>query len=661
MNPKKEYSIVAFLLLLFFTLAVTSMTQKSVTYDEIVHAAAGYLYLRTGEFYLNPEHPPLVKEISAIPLLFLGANLDTQALSLQVSKRDIVLGDAQFGTDFFYVQNNNVDNLIFWSRLMMVLLGIIFGIYVYVFAKELYGPIAGIFALFVYSFSPEIVAHTQLVTTDLPLAGFVLISTYHFRRFLKNQSNVNLAIAGITLGLVLATKYTAIFMIPIVIVFALLYLYFQQPSKIPSPQEIKAIFTRLETKNLSKQLGFIIAIAFVTLYATYFFFDFTTYIRGLQKVVGHSNLGHETYIFGEHSTEGVWYYFPVAFLVKTSIPTIALLLLAIVLTWKLSPQWKDELYLIIPAIVFFVIFLPSKINIGHRHILTIYPFLYIFASKVVNYKKTLTLIFITLLSLWLVWGTATIHPHYLAYFNEFAGGPANGHKILIDSNIDWGQDLKGLKPYLEERGIDHINLGFFGRDQPEYRNISYSNLTCYPKKGIAVASINLIQGITENEARCLSWLKQYEAIGNVGYTLYIYNVSSPIDFKSQLEVIEEFRTKAQLTTIEIGYYGVNVSFYTETLRPLACKPISGVHLFNINLIEEPTNEQKECFAWIREYDPQKKIGDSIFVYNITLSSDVEKCAEQCKKQCVSHEQVYQESSFVIKNQTKKCGCVCSPQ
>ena len=117
-----------------------------------------------------------------------------------------------------------------------------------------------------------------------------------------------------------------------------------------------------------------------------------------------------------------------------------------------------------------------------------------------------------------------IWPSPIAYFNEIVGGPDNGYNYLVDSNLDWGQDLKGLKTYMEENEIEKIKLSYFGRDLPERYKIEYENLDCNYTKGIMAVSASHIQGIGLENKECYSWLKNYEPIEKIGYSIFIYNI-----------------------------------------------------------------------------------------------------------------------------------------
>ena len=202
-------------------------------------------------------------------------------------------------------------------------------------------------------------------------------------------------------------------------------------------------------------------------------------------------------------------YFITGFLIKTPIPTIILLAASIHL-WKDRAGRSGALYLIVPAVLIFTAMSLQKVNIGLRHVLPAYPFIFVLIGYAPSIKtlsaRAARYVFYACIA-WYVYANAGIFPHYLAYFNEFTGGPANGYKYLVDSNLDWGQDLKGLKRYMDEKKIDRINLAYFGMSDPKYFGIKYDYLPSVailnpenvraevPLKGWFAISATMLQGV----------------------------------------------------------------------------------------------------------------------------------------------------------------------
>jgi len=567
MKLKTGY-IAVVLLSAMFLLAVTSMAKKSVTNDEITHIASGYSYWKTGDFRLNQEQPPLVKLLSAFPLLFIDPSLPLQ------DKSWFDADQWDFAHKFFFESGNDEDQMLFVSRLPIVLLGLLLGYYIFRWAKELYGSRAALLALFLYALSPNILAHARLVTTDLAVACFIFISAYYLKKFFDDGSYRSASMFALSFGIALASKYTALYFIFIFgLLFIIRYRY--------------AVFSQ----EVLRKIGLIAVIILLVLNISYFFAqpfcysckqDFSgrifgdsitsklislslsplpvpaPYLLGLNKVMYHSLQGHSAFLLGERSFSGWWYYFIITFALKTPLSLIVMLLVSIYLAFR-SPDLKKDIYVMLPALAYFLIFLTNNINIGNRHLLPIYPFIFVFVGKLSYLKQKYLKTGIILLLVWYAVSSILIYPHYLAYFNELAGGPDNGYNYLIDSNIDWGQDLKGLKAYMDNNNIKSVNLAYFGKDSPEYRGISYSDLGCFHEKGIAAISVNLFKGITADYAKCYNWLKLYKPFAKIGYSIFLYNVpDNPRIRKMQQEYFCESACTEHCLTVGRDYLGYDI-------------------------------------------------------------------------------------------------------
>jgi hypothetical protein len=198
-------------------------------------------------------------------------------------------------------------------------------------------------------------------------------------------------------------------------------------------------------------------------------------LLGLHAIIEHAEAGHPSYLLGEKSKTGWWYYFPVVFAVKT--PTALLVLLAVWVPaglWRLRGRgfWPPSLPwigLTIPPLLWFGSAMFSRLNIGVRHILPIYPFLFVLvAAVVIPVLRRRAVLLLLPVALMQTWETARIHPYYLAFFNSLAGGPEKGPSYVLDSNIDWGQDAKRLGKYVRELGIPHVCIAYFGMAKLDY-------------------------------------------------------------------------------------------------------------------------------------------------------------------------------------------------
>ncbi|HLC84575.1 MAG TPA: glycosyltransferase family 39 protein [Candidatus Nanoarchaeia archaeon] len=512
-NDRRVWLLVALVLATFVGISVYTISVKSITNDELAHIPAGYSYLKTFDFRMNSEHPPLIKELAAIPLLFVNAYLPLE----HESWNDTL--EWEFGAQTLYFQNSNSDQIIFWARVPMILLGVLLGIYIFLFGRALYGPIAGIAALALYSFCPNVLAHTSLVTTDVGLALFSTMTLYHYWKYLDGAQRKDLMLAAVGFGLAMAAKFSAVYLGPILALIAIAHELSQRHSR-----------TQHATQRV-KELALIASIGALVILLSYGIVHIDKYIEGLIEVAAHSQRGHNAYLMGEFSSQGFFWYFPIAMLLKTPIALFVMLGLVIGFYQKTHHDIRASIYkdsiLLIPIAVFLGAFMLNNINIGLRHVLPIYPLLFIFASQAVNlsWKRWTKIAVIGGLLMWYIVSTALVVPDQIAYFNEFAGGPENGYKYLIDSNLDWGQDLKQLGWYLDEHGIGSVKMAYFGKDSRAYRGITWEELKCAPESGVLAVSVNRLVGLDAESSECLEWLRGFEPIAKIGYSIFVYNLS----------------------------------------------------------------------------------------------------------------------------------------
>jgi len=503
----KTVFIAASLSILFVFLSLTSSLQKSPTHDEPLHLFSGYSYLRWGDFRVNPEHPPLAKMLAALPLLALEIN--TEGLSRD--RRDLVQQERNYGWVLaarFIFFDNNAEPLLFYAKLMMIALSVVLGVFIFVWSRELYGLNAAIAALSIYCLDPNVLAHSSIVHTDLPFSLFFFAGTYYFLRTLKQATWFNLSLTSLMFALSAITKFSFLAILPIWAILGITAIFFSES------RHHGANFPLLGNERWHKAaltlvvMGACIITAYLSIWAAYGFrFDMVPYSNAQPPVshlvpgqprlaalmdmnanyfilpeawvygltVAFEFLGRTSYLLGDISSNGFWHYFPVAFAVKTPLPTLVMLLVALAIMVFGRRLHANDLFLLIPAVCFFSIAVFSRMNIGLRHILPIYPFLFVWiggsVAKTWLSKDRIGKYGIVILGAWLVGSSLKTYPDYLAFFNEIVGGPANGHRVLVDSNIDWGQDLKGLKRWMTEKKVKKITFAYFGTADPAHYEI----------------------------------------------------------------------------------------------------------------------------------------------------------------------------------------------
>ncbi len=553
------------LLGLLVILCLTSMRFNSPTSDEQNHVSRGYHYLVTGNLDLNVA-PPFVNALSGVPLLTHKGIIIPQ---YDTGHRKTYIN--QFADEFVWVYND-AETVINSGRVTIILLSVLLGYVVFRWAKEMWGARAGLLALFLYVLDPNIVAHSQLVTTDLGVTCLVFVTTYFLWRFLRWGRNIDLVLAGTLLGLALSTKLSALLAVPILGVIVFLEASLVRDVTLNGRWPWRARFSGGRWRSWVYFLSVVLLVlgffSFLSLWASYRFeiaplttrsthatvdrfiqvpalrqlayrviesirIPFPTYFSGVRWLQRYAQRGAPAFLMGQHSTSGWWYYFLVAFAIKTPVPTLILAAAVLLLTARTHLSLENREYVLyVPVAGFFLATLFSFLSIGYRHILPVLPFLFVIVSKVVTWdSRRWVRGALVVLCLWYAVGSLRIYPHYLAYFNEIAGGPDRGYEYLVDSNLDWGQDLKNLKRYMDESGLDEIYLAYFGSAHPSYYDIHALALPAEKPVDLEVRSpvvyaisATYLQGGYLGDSEAFSWLRRYEPFAKVGYSIFLYRL-----------------------------------------------------------------------------------------------------------------------------------------
>lgn len=558
----------------------------ALTSDEVSHIPAGFYYLKTRKYFINAEHPPLIKNIAALPLLFLNVNLPQIPEEL---KYENIQWD--FASDFLFKVGNNPDLLTFWSRMAVILFNTLLLFLVYYFLKKIFGALPSLMALFLLVFSPNLIAHSSLVVFDVPLALLCLLSILTFSLFLKDLTEnkkwgKNFIIATIFSSLTLLTKFQALFLFIALFFGGLVYILLAKKSFWKKYLFSFIFFSvlilifigtihGLQTTNMTvKGIQHQISYSFPQqlppagrnfLYRVVAINNFVLnglieYLVGLMMTTSRAiGAWQATYFMGNvYGSEGAGiFYFPVLFFTKETLGFLILLFLTIFfsirgLFQKNHFKQKVTAFLKNPfnaiSCLFFLIYgfssLTLRLNIGLRHIFPMTFLLYLlvaknisnwFTSSILIFKKEfkisffLFLIFITILTSWiLTW------PNFLSYYNILAGGTLEGYKIATDSNYDWaGQDVKSFGKWVRDNKIEKIYTHIFSNVSLEYYlgdayqpfNIRYDPLP--PKDSLLAVSSFELQNI--NYDKGLPESKKYfqfedNLIKRIGTTIFIFKV-----------------------------------------------------------------------------------------------------------------------------------------
>lgn len=500
-----QTAIAACLLLILCLELVLTARRESQTWDEACHIFAGYNYWKNADFGANPEHPPLVKLLAALPLF---------RLALKVPPHPGVFSkERDFLTAAQFVYSNDAETIIFRARMAVGLLMLCMALLVLLAAREMFGDIPALVALTLLVFEPNLLAHGALVTTDAGMSCLLLATVYAFYRYLKKPSPGRLAVTSVAAGLALATKHSAILVFPILFVLAICELV-RGDHDAASP-----VGRARQSLRLVLALAAIGILAVAILWAFYGFHyqpksgtdaaaRFTEYVGRLRNPIqrkmiltagrwrllplpylyGLADVGitaefSHTYLLGTVYPHGRWQYFPVAFSIKTTLGMLLLLaLFPLALARPKVEHWRELVFLIVPAAIYFGVAMASTMNIGIRHILPVYPFLTILAGwsawRLIQ-RQPLWCYVVALLLVWNIVSSLRTFPVYLAYSNEWWGGPSKTYRYLSDSNVDWGQQLKATKKYLDSRHVQNCWFAYFAEVvvDPTYYGVNCKPLT----------------------------------------------------------------------------------------------------------------------------------------------------------------------------------------
>ncbi|MFP5238080.1 MAG: glycosyltransferase family 39 protein [Acidobacteriota bacterium] len=479
--------------------------RESLTFDEGDHSFAGYMMWKTGDYGLNPEHPPLVKLLAAIPAL--GRNLWIPPLQHRDFKAEAYLD----GREWLARNDGASQHLVFRMRLMAGLLSIALSLVVFFMTREMFGDVAGLLALVLVSFDPNILGHSALVTTDIGVTMFFLASIYAFYRYVKKPSIARLVLAGVVAGMLLATKHSGILFAPMLILLILWEIF-------TSPREARG---RVAVR-LCGAFAAIVVIGVVVLWSFYGFryaarpaglpfvtvaeyvkplshFDAAavlafahlhllpqSYLIGLVDVKRMAQF-YPTFVLGHQLAHGVWWYFPLVILIKTTLGMLALVALSLfaIATGRLRGA-REIAFLLIPWVFYLAVAMMAGMNIGARHILPLYAMAAVLCGggivALARSNRRWAWVCGVLIAAHCASSLAAF-PNYIPYANEAWGGPKNVHNLLSDANADWAQQLYQVKAWQDQHRGEECWFAYFA--YPEIDPATYG-ISCHHLPNIDV-------------------------------------------------------------------------------------------------------------------------------------------------------------------------------
>ncbi|MDW8343453.1 MAG: glycosyltransferase family 39 protein [Verrucomicrobiae bacterium] len=556
-RTRSALTLTAFVLV-YLALVVGAYRGKSATWDEPQHLTAGIEIRLRGDYRFDPEHPPWLRLWAALPVR--PPTIITNCPVPQTGDAWLFFNQFLYAHHFLY-ELNDADRLLNRARFQNALWGVVLGFLLFAFVRERFGYWPATIILGVYTLEPNLLAHAGLVTTDFGLTVLVFGTVFFLWRTCCQPVWLNWAGLIGFFAMAQVSKFTAILLWPIVVVALALAVW----------------RGRCRWTLAVVGLVVLVGVTWAAIWAVYGW-------RYLASAISQDTLGvteipmvrervpalcravewagehrllpnaylegfllgqakaqaRSAYLAGRYSVEGWWYFFPVAMLLKTPLALLALWVAGVVQSVRRWRNWEDAEWLLLgTAAVFLGVAMMSRLNIGLRHVLPVYPLLMaLVAGTIADWFRQSRQV-----RAWGIMGLmavelAIVYPHCLAFFNVAVGGPWRGGDYLVDSNLDWGQDLKGLKRWMEKQGLEHINLSYFGTADPAYYGIRCTHLPGAPLFAtaqaprlpgyVAVSETNLRGVYFSEELRAFYRpLLMREPVAVIGHSIRVYWVEKP--------------------------------------------------------------------------------------------------------------------------------------
>jgi hypothetical protein len=503
-----RFELLAACILLVMAANLVSVTaRKSITADEIVLIPAAYYYYADADVNLIGQHPPVCKLLAGFPLLFLQPN-EWKPVKTDPNGRP---DEHEWRYVLHFWQDNRAqfEAICFWSRIPMIALTLALGVLLFFFSRDLLSPRVGLLAVALFAVEPTILAHGRVVQTDIPAAFGLLLTVYAILKYIRIPTWKTACFLGSAAAVALLAKYSMLVVVPGI--FA----------------TIAVVFVMAETNRRKRAGDAVIAVVVLlaVINAAYFFHNRaptpgdlkwisdvfpgtsglmtttlqvlrwvlpTDLIMGIYWQLHHTRVGHPAGLLGMHSNRGWWYYFPVAFCFKATIPFLFLSIASMV--WAVRRVGRDRegkwLILLVPLILYTGLMLVSPINIGVRYYLPGYIFFVILSAALLDFLLQSQAMLGRLIARatavaalgWMGWEALRAYPHYIPYMNQLAFARPHWW-YLSDSNVEWGDDSRDLAIWLHARGETRVRgllLGCFAT--LDFYQINYLDALGVPEK-----------------------------------------------------------------------------------------------------------------------------------------------------------------------------------
>jgi 4-amino-4-deoxy-L-arabinose transferase-like glycosyltransferase len=457
-------SAVLLLILIASVRIVSTYTVFNHTSDEPNHIACGMEWLDRGTYTYEAQHPPLARVAAALGPYLLG-------IRSQGSPTPNTLEVPREGTKILY-HGRHYDLTLALARLGVLPFFWIACLVMYWWGQRYFGatgcPLGPVVTVFLFSFLPPVLAHAGLATTDMALTAFLGAAFVSALAWVEQPSPLRGAIFGASTALAVLSKFSVLAFLPASLAVALVwFLCAERPT---------LAWLAAAVKRRLPSFGLAILVGMLLIWAGYRFSfgapDFTSLrlpapevFSGIRAVMRHNSTGHPTYLLGQRNSTGFWYFYPVVLAVKTPLAFLVLLGYGVVLALRKPSPYRRAWIPVAFAAGILLVGLESHINIGVRHILPIYMGFSLLAAIAalrlleLSRARRWMRIGLALLVAWFAGSSLLAHPDYLPYFNELAGNEPE--KIVADSDLDWGQDMKRLSKRLHEVGAPELTFNQF--------------------------------------------------------------------------------------------------------------------------------------------------------------------------------------------------------
>jgi 4-amino-4-deoxy-L-arabinose transferase-like glycosyltransferase len=492
---KVEVLCATILLAMAFVL-VTITARKSITCDEIVLIPSAYYHLVTNDVQLIPQHPPLCKLLAGLPLLLLQPD----ERSPEPSDRSMTKDDAEwkYVSRFWQDNHSRFEAISFWARIPMIALTLALGLLTFIFARDLFGPRAALLAVALFALEPTILAHGRVVQTDIPAAFGFLLTIFALYRYLRAPTWKRAGGLGAAAGVAMLAKYSMVVLGPsLALLFLALLIYRRDHRRAVLLHAFLAALVLVLVINAGyffyhRELTEADSVWIQTFFPSPKGFVWasvrvlklllpTDFVLGVYWQINHSRDGHPAGFLGMYAQRGWWYYFPVAFALKTTIAFLVLSVCSLIWATRRAVHGRERwlLLLLMPFLAYTVLMIMTPINIGVRYYLPAYLFLIILSAGLLDelfrrdpsrrfFRFSGAAAAVTLFCMGLE--TWRAYPNYMSYLNPLASSRPHWW-YLSDSNVEWGDDVRELAIYLRGRGETRVRavllggfatLGFYG-------------------------------------------------------------------------------------------------------------------------------------------------------------------------------------------------------